>query len=146
MTDLSQLGTRFGRLRTDSESRPSARPVDASLTKGNLPPNVRNRRRRKAKSSTANPRVPSPGEISARPVSFIPPQPAGSRLISGRLRPRGFQNYKNSCYLNVTLQTFLHIPPFVRLFQELSCSDGTKKSPKNLNGGAKNIDSLCETM
>ncbi|KAF8563172.1 hypothetical protein P879_11724, partial [Paragonimus westermani] len=84
--------------------------------------------------------------VTARPVSFTPHQPADGRLISVRLRPRGFQNYKNSCYLNVTLQTVLHIPPFVRLFQELLCTDETKKSPKNLNDGAKNVDSLCETI
>ncbi|KAF7232561.1 hypothetical protein EG68_10487 [Paragonimus skrjabini miyazakii] len=146
MADLPELGARFGRLRTDSESRPVARPADASLTKDNPPPNVRSRRRRKAKPSTANPRVSSLGEISARSVSSIPREPAGNRIISGRLRPRGFQNYKNSCYLNVTLQTLLHIPPFVRLFQELSCSDETQTSPENLNGGTKNTDSLCEAI
>ncbi|CAL8082724.1 unnamed protein product [Calicophoron daubneyi] len=83
------------------------------------------RRRRKAQKSKeldkhGSMKSPATGDLTEHDVdsSLVVPLLLAKDDSFG-LRPRGFQNVKNSCYLNASLQMLLHIPALCQFFRQL---------------------------
>ncbi|CAH8580003.1 unnamed protein product [Dicrocoelium dendriticum] len=125
--DLSELLNRFGQLQTHVNSDTIS---VSSETSSVLSPSRagKKKRHRKSKASRSNrsaatlsdstiPAVPFNG-VSTSTDSGIPSRQY-PELSSIYLIPRGFENRRNCCYLNVSLQTLLHTPPFIDSFRAL---------------------------
>ncbi|KER23805.1 ubiquitinyl hydrolase 1 [Opisthorchis viverrini] len=120
MIELPELEDQLIQLRTESHAEfKSTRDKTSSR---------RRSRRKRSKGS----KQPSPAGIS---IGNNATASSEETIQQSNLRPRGFQNYRNCCFLNVCLQTLLHIPSVVRLFRELSASNAVIKS-----------GSLCQLM
>ncbi|TGZ72474.1 hypothetical protein CRM22_002064 [Opisthorchis felineus] len=97
----------------------------------------RNRRKRSKGSKQSSLDRISPAGISVEKDATTSSE---DTIQLSNLRPRGFQNYRNCCFLNVCLQTLLHIPSVVRLFRELAASSSDPSSSVVKSG------SLCQLM
>ncbi|GAA52263.1 Ubiquitin carboxyl-terminal hydrolase 10-B [Clonorchis sinensis] len=130
MIELPELEDQLIQLRTESHAEFKSTPEKT-------PSRRRNRRKRSKGSKQSSLDRKSPAGIS---VGNNATASSEETIQLSNLRPRGFQNYRNCCFLNVCLQTLLHIPSVVRLFRELAAfsSDPSRSIVKS--------GSLCQLM